>query len=275
MASQKHPWFKAWAKDILGDKDFATISLAGKGYWLNLLCLMHLSPRKGYLLQENGTPYSMETLARISGISPDEAAHLYQCLLTSGIFSVSDTEPKVPFSRRMVREARITQVRAEAGSKGGRFAQAKLKQTSSKAPSNSLEYGMCLDSSNSKEEKKNIPIPPDGMGVQGEGKFAQAKIEQNKLSLESLAVAWVDRRGANSSLREYDKAVEGFSELYLLGVPLELIRDEVMRADRSAVSDAVFDVVKRLRAAKAGGKTAVDEDRLERLKKKGLIHDGD
>lgn len=208
----KHPWFKAWAKDILGDKDFATISLAGKGFWLNLICLMHLSPRKGYLLQENGTPYSMETLSRLSGVSPDEAAHLYQCLISSGIFSVSETDPKVPFSRRMVREARITDVRSQAGTKGG-FATAKSQQKSSKHPSKHpskpLEYVISNSSIAENENPSEEKLLTQREGVQGEGGFAAAKSQQNRPTLEEVRAycrergntvdpeAWIDHYASN------------------------------------------------------------------------------
>ena len=125
--SQNRPAFLFYPADWLGDPAVRAVSLAARGLWTDMLCLMHQLPRRGYLQLESGTPVTAEQLARMTGCSTDEVSRLLQELETAGVFSC--TEPGVIYSRRMVREERKRQLCAEAGRKGG--GNPRLRQTTS------------------------------------------------------------------------------------------------------------------------------------------------
>jgi hypothetical protein len=81
-----------------------------------MLCLMFESSRRGYLQKANGQPLSQVHIARMTGCTADEAAHLMQELDDAGVFS--RTEHGVIYSRRITRDEHISTVRREAGKKG-------------------------------------------------------------------------------------------------------------------------------------------------------------
>src|SRR4051812_48074684 len=105
----KQPYFPWFPDDWLSDEKLRLCSLAARGLWIDLLSLMHKCDRRGYLQQANGQPYSKEQIARIAGCSAEEAAHLLRELISSG--AASANERGVIFSRRMVRDEHIRQVR--------------------------------------------------------------------------------------------------------------------------------------------------------------------
>ncbi len=228
MPRKKLPWWKAFVKDILADSELKSVPLEARGLWLYMMCLMHQSPRRGVLLQENGSPIPPELLAIYAGCSPEKAAHLYQTLITSGVFSVSDDG--FVYSRRMVRESRISIIRAEAGRKGGESS-VLLKQNLKQKSSKSVEYGMCSSFDKENEKEEYIPI---GKGVQGEGVLLEqnsSKTQQDHdLSPEWLARIWVDqcRDVRNRSKRDKVEDVSPqFAEWIRNGVPAEKINAEM------------------------------------------------
>lgn len=113
----KLPFIKWFPNDWLADPSVRTLSLAGRGLWMDMLSLMHLSPRRGYLLAATGSPITPEQLARLTGCSADEATRLLAELTSSG--ACSCTDDGIFFSRRMVREEGKRELCSEAGRKGG------------------------------------------------------------------------------------------------------------------------------------------------------------
>lgn len=112
----KLPWMKFYPSDWLSDERLRACSGEARGLWIDMLCLMHKSDRRGYL-QLNGQPLTLDQLARSTGRSTEESARQLQELKTSGVFSV--TEHGVIFSRRMVREEGKSVKCSEAGRLGG------------------------------------------------------------------------------------------------------------------------------------------------------------
>lgn len=97
----KLPAFQFYPGDWMKDPSVRSVSLAARGLWLDMLCLMFESDRRGYL-QLAGQPISAEQLARMVGEAPETIRPLLQELKTSGVFS--STEHGVIYSRRLVRE---------------------------------------------------------------------------------------------------------------------------------------------------------------------------
>jgi hypothetical protein len=112
----KMPFMKFFPRDWMGDDRLRLCSVAARGLWIDLLCLMHSAPRRGYLQTATGIPLPLEQIARMAGCSTDEASRLLQELISSGVCDCS--EHGLVYSRRMVREAGISLVRSEIGRKG-------------------------------------------------------------------------------------------------------------------------------------------------------------
>lgn len=87
-----------------------------RGLWAEMLCLMHEGNPYGYLAV-NGKPMDADKIARLVGISEKEYRRLLEELVDAGVPSIA--ENGAVFSRRMVRDEHIRNVRAEAGKKGG------------------------------------------------------------------------------------------------------------------------------------------------------------
>lgn len=113
----KLPFIKFFPNDWLAEPSVRACSLAARGLWMDMLSLMHLSPRRGYLLAATGLPLTPEQLARMTGCSADEVVALLGELNTSGCYSCTDDG--TIYSRRMVREEGKRERCSEAGKKGG------------------------------------------------------------------------------------------------------------------------------------------------------------
>ncbi len=121
MASKKLPSWQFYPGDWMKDTDLRSVSSGARGLWIDMLCLMHESGRRGYL-QVNGRPASLEQIARMTGNSTEEATRYLQELETSGVFSRTkdgiDGDGCI-YSRRMVRDEANKKVWRENGRKGG------------------------------------------------------------------------------------------------------------------------------------------------------------
>lgn len=113
----KLPAFQFYPGDWMKDPAVRAVSLAARGLWIDMLCLMHESSRRGYLQHESGGPVIAEQLARMTGCSPEQVEVLLSELESVGVFSRA--ERSVIYCRRMVRDERKRELCAEAGKRGG------------------------------------------------------------------------------------------------------------------------------------------------------------
>ncbi|GAB4133109.1 MAG: hypothetical protein Kow0040_14930 [Thermogutta sp.] len=156
---KKLPAFQFYPGDWLKDPALRSVSVAARGLWIDLLCLMHESPRRGYLQHANGKPVTTEQIARMTGCSAEEVSQLLQELEYSGVFSC--TEHGVIYSRRTVRDEAIREKRREAGLKGGN--PVLLKQNASKRQANGKQTGNqnpTPSSSSSSSVSTSVNSPP-------------------------------------------------------------------------------------------------------------------
>ncbi len=165
----KLPYFPFYPDDWLSDERLRLCSLAARGLWMDILSVMHKCDRRGFLHQANGKPFSKDHVARITGITAEMAGDLLQELIDAGVASVD--ERGVVFSKRMVHDEHLRQVRSQAGSKGGRktgdLLKQKVKQKSSKHPSKTLEVELGVDHSSGETLKG------DGGAGKGDEGFAE------------------------------------------------------------------------------------------------------
>lgn len=117
MAKQKKlPAMQFYTGDWMKDPALRSVSSSARGLWIDMLCLMHDSDRRGYL-QVNGKPVSLEMLARMTGNETEQVSRDLQELENSGVYSC--TEHGTIFCRRMVRDEARRQRLRENGKKGG------------------------------------------------------------------------------------------------------------------------------------------------------------
>lgn len=249
----KLPFMKFFVNDWLADEKVSLCSLAARGLWLHMLCLMHKGGRRGYLDQEDGQALSLEKLARSAGVSTDEASRLIQELTDSGVASVTDSG--VIYNRRMVREETISKVRSAAGKKGGH--PLLLKQNQSKHLSKPLASDLNISSSG-KEEK--TLYARHGMGVQGEGDLL--KQNQSKFACECqkddcidtvaswLAVEWDKHNQKTVNGRKTETVEDAIPVMLFLlnaGISQDVILAEI-RSKRRDKTEWLGDFKKRLLA---------------------------
>ena len=178
--------------DWMKDPNLRSVSLASKGLWMDMLCLMHESDRRGYL-QRNGKPITQDQLARMAGCSSEEVSQCLEELESSGVFS--RTKNGIIFSRRMKKDEEKRRKAIEYGRLGGNPALTglvkghdNLKQGSSVSFSTSVENSLSRAYVSNGEDKEApetrppIDIPDDLL------ELAQHAIG---LTPEALLLGWL------------------------------------------------------------------------------------
>lgn len=110
------PWIKFYPSDWVSSTPLRGSSLAARGLWIEMLCIMHDAEPYGHLLI-NGRQVTMRKLAALVGAPEDEVRMAFDELASEGV--VTFANDGTPRSDRMIKdEAR--RVRASAdGKKGG------------------------------------------------------------------------------------------------------------------------------------------------------------
>lgn len=108
------PWMKWYPSDWRSDPRLRMCSLAARGLWAEMICLMHEAEPYGSLLV-NGSAVTEKQLASLVGAAPREVKALIAELEGAGVFS---RDAEVIFSRRMRRDAEKAE-RDKANGKGG------------------------------------------------------------------------------------------------------------------------------------------------------------
>lgn len=114
--TQRKPWLKFYPSDWLGDERLRLCSLAARGLWADMICLMHKSDPYGHMLV-NGLAPTTKQLARMLGTGQQEVHALLKELGDAGVYS--QTEFDVIYSRRMVRDGERQAKLHEQGKLGG------------------------------------------------------------------------------------------------------------------------------------------------------------
>lgn len=153
----KRPAFQFYPSDWRKDPALSACSMAARGLWIELMCIAHESDNYGHL-EINGKAMTAPQLARMVGESPTVVSKLVLELDGAGVFS--RTQEGVIYSRRMVSDERIRNVRAEAGRLGGN--PNLVKQKDNLLVNQKAEQKPTPSSSSS----SSIPIPsePNGSG---------------------------------------------------------------------------------------------------------------
>lgn len=110
------PSFQFYPADWRKEPSLSSCSLAARGLWIEMMCAAHESDEYG-VLAINGKPLSNVQIARIVGETPAVVAKLIKELEDSGVFS--RRQDGAIYSRRMVKDEHIRNVRSAAGKMGG------------------------------------------------------------------------------------------------------------------------------------------------------------
>lgn len=120
----KRPSFQFYPSDWLRDTALRSCSIEARGLWMDMICYMHEGNPYGHL-KVNHKVILPTNLARMVGLSANEVEGLLDELVGAGVCQVADDG--CYFSRRMVKDEKTRQLRAEGGKKGGNPA-LKVKQ---------------------------------------------------------------------------------------------------------------------------------------------------
>ncbi|PIQ86413.1 MAG: hypothetical protein COV74_04965 [Candidatus Omnitrophica bacterium CG11_big_fil_rev_8_21_14_0_20_45_26] len=113
----KLPSFQFYPGDWKKDPGIQLLTLEERGFWFELLLLMFESEKRGYLLV-NGRKIPDEELSRMVGLKGQRAKEILKKLIDYDIASV-DPETGALYSRRMVRDEKLRQIRKACGFLGG------------------------------------------------------------------------------------------------------------------------------------------------------------
>ncbi|MGP9790677.1 hypothetical protein [Roseinatronobacter sp. NSM] len=116
MATQKQPWVKFYTTDWRSDPRLKMCSMAARGLWIDIICLMHEAKPYGHLLVSGHRPTDTQ-LAVLVGAPPDEITALLGELESAGVFS--RTREGVIYSRKLSRMAKKAGNARNNGRKGG------------------------------------------------------------------------------------------------------------------------------------------------------------
>lgn len=115
----KRPSFQFYPGDWRRDTALQSVSLAARGLWIELMCLMHDGEPYGHLAV-NGQPIPPVRVARMVGVHPRTYRTLLDELVRAGVAEVGSNgaDKGLILSRRMVRDRLLSETRAASGAKG-------------------------------------------------------------------------------------------------------------------------------------------------------------
>ena len=219
MPATRLPSFQFYPGDWLKDPKLRSVSIAARGLWMDLICLMSESDPRGYLQDAIGQALSEKQIARMTGCAQQTVKKLLQELEVSGVFSRTETDGII-YSRRIVRDEEIRMKNRENGSKGGnpqlmkpvnpsvnRDANRNQTPSSSSSSSSSIEENTKKDScSESKSDRFEKPT------------LAQVELYSREIRRPIDAGAFIDhyesngwRIGGKSPMKDWQAAVRNWA----------------------------------------------------------------
>lgn len=159
----KRPAFQFYPADWRKDADLQSCSIGARGLWVEMLCVMHECTPYGHLCV-NGKPMTEGQLARLVGEPVKPTLKWLAELEAAAVFS-RDDQGRI-YSRRMVKDERLRNIRAEAGAMGGNPAllaskdKQKVNQTDNHSDKQSPTPSSSSSSSSTKNKSNGADAPP-------------------------------------------------------------------------------------------------------------------
>ena len=112
----KQPWMKFYPSDWRSDPALRMCSIAARGLWAEMICIMHEANPYGHLVV-NGVEVTVKQLASLSGCTLRECVNALAELESCGVFR--RTETGLIFSLRMKRDKEKAEKDKQNGANGG------------------------------------------------------------------------------------------------------------------------------------------------------------
>lgn len=178
----KYPYIKFYFRDWQSNSELQSCSVAARGVWIELMCIMAQCERFGYL-ERDGKPIDVGTIGRLIRVDNPTLNPLLLELESAGVFSRCGLTGAI-FSRRMVRDFETAQKFCEFGRKGGNPS---LKNLSKNKPISIP-----------------IPIPTEGLtlGVKGgvKGKGGE--------TFDTFWKSYPKKKSKGNALKAFQKAIK-------------------------------------------------------------------
>lgn len=209
-------------------------SLAARGLWAEMLCIMHLADRRGHL-EIQGYSIQAPGLARLVGATEEEVQQLLDELEAAGIFSRKPDN--TIYSRRMVRDAKLSEVRRAAGTNGAavRYGAGKDEE----AAEEPTEFAIAKDITSDQQNcDTDTGINNTTKGVAKKASRKKPKVDEAPLSIpDELVEAWQE-------YIEYRKVQHAF-------------KYKAVKYEQQALDNAIEEAGGDLEAVKAAIKTSI------------------
>lgn len=112
----KRPSFQFYPSDWLRDTALRSCSTGARGLWMDMICFMHEGSPYGHLKVGDKVILAFN-LSRMVGETLEVVEGWLDELSTAGVYETTDEG--VIYSKRMIRDENLRQIRAAGGSKGG------------------------------------------------------------------------------------------------------------------------------------------------------------
>lgn len=196
----KRPAFQFYPADWRKDSALQSTSIAARGLWIEMTCIMHECDPYGHLAV-NGNPLQEMQLSRLVGESVGSVKKLLAELEDAGVFS--RLENGCIYSRRMVKDEHLRNVRAEAGRLGGNpnLLNQKDKQTDNQDHKQSTTPSSSSSSTTSKTSSKTTPDGDlfDGIDPQIAADFKAMRNKQ-RAGITKTAIDGIRREASKAGL---------------------------------------------------------------------------
>lgn len=149
----KLPAIQWYPGDWLRDPGVQALSYEDQGIWFAILMRMWEGEERGKLTL-NGAAMPVEALARLLGLDNQKVNQTLTTLSTYGVTSV-EPDTGIIFSRRMVRDEQLRNIRVECGKKGGN--PRLVNQKSNQSPTTGVKQIPTPSSSSSSSEDSIVP----------------------------------------------------------------------------------------------------------------------
>lgn len=202
------PAFQFYPDDWLGETSLRVCPLADRGLWMDMLCVMWVAPRRGFL-QAGASRVEAEGLARIAGATEAEVEQSLSRMEAAGVFE-RDSDGTI-YCRRMVREEKQRLSKVQAGRAGGiaskRQAEPQAKRGSSSSSSSPTP------SSEDEDTVASAAAPPSATAASG--RDAQRAQEADALTDQLVEAATRYEPAAGAVCRIYlEEAERGLAAWY-------------------------------------------------------------
>jgi len=155
--SGRLPAFQFYPADWRKDPGVQSLDYETRGIWWEIICLLHESDERGVLLL-NGKPMPEDALCRLLGLDNQKLTTALTTLLTYGVAKRRESDGAI-YSKRMVADENLRQIRKMAGSKGGNPLLVKQNTTTRVKQKPTPSSSSSSSSSSSIKEESPLVLP--------------------------------------------------------------------------------------------------------------------